>query len=122
MYDFSWSPAGEIFVAQEKDGMKTTWNWYLIEEQEPYLAAEGPKPTLGKVGKQLELKKTNKMAAEVVTYEFKKTCRIDAIDQYTRGVWDKFGRFFVIHGIKGPTFFDKEQRHIRFFSIFGETL
>ena len=84
VYDFVWSPAGEIFCTLEKDGpgtfAKSIWNWYLIEEQEPYLASEGPKPTLGKVGKQLELKKTNKMAAEVVTYEFKKTSRHEAVD------------------------------------------
>ena len=121
--DFCWSPAGDIFCTLEKDGAfataKSIWNWYLIEEQEPYLAAEGPKPTLGKAGKQLELKKTNKMAAEVVTFEFKKTARHEALDQQPTGTWDKFGRFFVSHGRKKPGLFDKELRNIKIYSMFG---
>jgi len=48
----AWSPAGEVFCTLEKDGAyataKSIWNWYLIEEQQAVLAAEGPKPTLGK--------------------------------------------------------------------------
>ena len=53
--DFSWSPAGDIFCTCEKDGAyvtaKSVWNWYFIEKQDAVLAAEGPKPTLGKAGK-----------------------------------------------------------------------
>lgn len=110
----------------EKDGpgvfAKSIWNWYLIEEQEPYLASEGPKPTLGKAGKMLELKKTNKMAAEVIGFEFKKTSRHDASDQNPCGVWDKFGRFFVAYGRKGAGLFDKELRSIKIYSMFGQPL
>lgn len=86
------------------------------------LAAEGPKPTLGKAGKQVELKKTNKMAAQVISFDFKKTARHEAVDVCTRGIWDKFGRFFVVHGKKGAGLFDKELRSIKFYSIFGEPL
>lgn len=125
--DFSWSPAGEVFCTLEKDGAyataKSIWNFYFIEEQEAVLAAEGPKEKLGKrTYKNLEANKTNKMAAEEVGYEFKKTARHEAIDVVTRGVWDKFGRFFVVHGKKGAGLFDKELRNIKIYSIFGEPL
>ena len=72
--------------------------------------------------KHMELNKTNKMAAEVVSYEFKKTARHEAVDVSTTGIWDKFGRFFVVHGRKGAGLFDKEQRSIRIYSMFGEPL
>ena len=126
VFDFSWSPAGEIFCTLEKDGnfasAKSVWNWYFLEEQQPVLAAEAPKPTLGKAGKQLELKKTNKMAAAASTWEFKKTARHEAMDSNPRGVWDKFGRFFVSHGQRGPGLFDKELRNIKIFSMLGTPL
>lgn len=87
------------------------------------LAAEGPKERLGKrTYKNLEANKTNKMAAEEVYYEFKKTARHEAVDVVTRGLWDKFGRFFVVHGKKGAGLFDKELRNIKIYSIFGEPL
>ena len=50
------------------------------------------------------------MAAEIVTFEFKKTARHEAVDQNPCGVWDKFGRFFVSYGAKGPGPIDKEHR------------
>ena len=87
------------------------------------LASEGPKPILGKsTSKALDLKKSNKMAAEEISYEFKKTGRHEALDQNPTGVWDKFGRFFVSHGRKGAGLFDKEQRNIKIYSLFGEPL
>lgn len=126
VYDFVWSPAGEIFCTLEKDGpgsfAKSIWNWYLIEEQEAYRAAEGPKPILTKHGKQTEMKKTNKMAAEIVTYEFKKTSRHEATEQNPCGTWDKFGRFFVAYGRKSAGLFDKELRNIKIYSMFGQPL
>lgn len=71
--------------------------------------------------KNQETKKTNKMAAEVVKYEFKKTARHEAVDSNPVGVWDKFGRFFVSYGRKAGLF-DKELRNIKIYSIFGEPL
>ena len=68
-----------------------------------------------------ETKKTNKMAAEVIKYEFKKTARHEAVDSNPTGVWDKFGRFFVSYGRK-VGMFDKELRNIKIYSIFGEPL
>ena len=62
------------------------------------------------------------MTAYEVSYEFKKTARHEAVDVVTRGVWDKFGRFFVVHGRKGAGLFDKELRNIKIYSIFGEPL
>jgi len=81
----SWSPAGDVFCTLEKDGpsvmAKNFWNFYLIEEQEPVLASEGPKIILGKkTYRDQETKKSNKMAAEEITFEFKKTARHEAID------------------------------------------
>ena len=83
--DFCWSPAGEIFCTLEKDGAfvsaKSIWNWYLIEEQAAVLASEGPKQIIGKnTTKNLEAKKTNKMAAEEISFDFKKTARHEATD------------------------------------------
>ena len=127
LVDFCWSPAGEVFVALEKDGpgvmAKQIWNFYLIEEQEAVLAAQGPQQILGKRSYiDKETKKSNKMAAEEVRFEFKKTGRHEAHDQRPNGVWDRFGRFFVSHGVRGPGLFDKEKRNIKIYSMFGEPL
>lgn len=62
------------------------------------------------------------MAAEHISFEFKKTARHEATDVSTRGIWDLFGRFFVVHGKKGAGLFDKELRNIKFYSIFGDPL
>ena len=87
------------------------------------MAAEDPKPILGKhTGKQLELKKTNKMAAEVVSFEFKKLSRHEALDKNPVGVWDKFGRFFVSYGRRDVGLFDKELRNIKIYSMMGDPL
>jgi len=55
-------------------------------------------------------------------YEFRKTARHEATDAKTVGVWDHFGRCFIIHGERGRGPFDKEKRSIRFYSIYGEPL
>ena len=62
------------------------------------------------------------MAAEEISFDFKKTARHEATDQNPQGIWEKFGRFFVVHGKKAPGLFDKELRSIRIYSMFGEPL
>ena len=62
------------------------------------------------------------LTAEEVKYEFRKTARYESIDQVTKPIWDEAGRLFVLQGEKKPSAFmwDKEARHIKIFSIFGE--
>ena len=87
------------------------------------LADQGPAVKIGKNStKNLEAKKTNKMAAEEISFEFKKTSRHEAPDSVSKGVWDKFGRFFVSYGVRKPGLFDKELRNIKFYSMFGDPL
>lgn len=66
---------------------------------------------------------TTQLNAMVDTFEFRKTARHEVPDQQTVGVWDHFGRIFVIHGEKKRgAYIDKEKRSIRFYSMFGEPL
>ena len=66
------------------------------------------------------------MKGKQEVYEFKKTARHDCVDSKTAGVWDEFGRYFVIYGVAKGGFAGfgkgKELRHIKFYSIFGEPL
>ena len=62
------------------------------------------------------------MAALEASWEFKKTARHEATDLHSTGTWDKFGRFFVVTGRKGPGLFDKELRSIKYYTMFGEPL
>ena len=81
----------------------------------------------GKGGKaqEAQFQKTNQMQANEEVYEFKKTARHEAVDARTNGLWDEFGRFFVVCGNnKGPGVYGKGKTptHIKIYSIFGEPL
>ena len=65
------------------------------------------------------------MQANEEVYEFKKTARHDTVDSRTNGLWDDFGRFFVVYGNnRGPGIYGKAKTptHIKIYSIFGEPL
>lgn len=62
------------------------------------------------------------MQAAEALFEFKKTNRNLAPDNNNRGIWDKYGRFFVSHGVRGGSYFDKDLRSIRIYSMFGDSL
>ena len=96
----------------------------MIQEIEPEIVQNNiAKPLIrGKGGKQLALSTSNQLQSEQARFEFRKTARQEAIDQKTAGVWDEFGRFLVVHGVKKPGPIDKERRHIRIYSIFGKPL
>jgi hypothetical protein len=64
---------------------------------------------------------TNMLKGDQVKYEFRKTARQETQESRTVGVWDAFGRFFTIYGVKG-TSFEKSLRNVRVFTIFGEPL
>ena len=65
------------------------------------------------------------LKGEQVKYEFRKTARQDTTESKTVGVWDEFGRFFTIYGVKGmmPSFGASDKfRNVRIYTIFGEPL
>ena len=64
----------------------------------------------------------NMLAATEAKWEFKKTARQETPDSYSCGIWDDFGRFFVLQGMKPPGPWDKGTRHIKIFNIFGEPM
>jgi len=64
------------------------------------------------------------LAAGEVKFDFRKTARHETSESLTTGVWDEFGRFFTIYGIKNPLSFGSSDklRNIRIYSIFGEPM
>lgn len=73
------------------------------------------------------MKKENLLKGNQIKYEFRKTARQETSERETVGVWDEFGRFFTIYGVKpsGPMMFGSSAekfRSVRLFTIFGEPL
>ena len=65
------------------------------------------------------------MEAKEEVFEFKKTARQESADAKTVGIWDEFGRFFVVYGLPSKGVIagkGKAQTHIKIYSIFGEPL
>ena len=128
--DFVWCPGGDIFAACEKDGpgmnAKSIWSFYLIEKKVEQTQKAKPIKQIirGKGGKHSEVafSKINQMEAKEDVYEFKKTARHDAADAKTVGIWDEFGRFFVVYGVNKGFTRGKEMKSIKIYSIFGEPL
>jgi hypothetical protein len=131
--NFEWSPAGDVFAAAEKDGpgmyAKTIWSFYLIDQRME--TEKKPKKiqqiVRGKGGKHQDavFSKTGLMESKDEIYEYKKTARQEAVDSATKGIWDEYGRFFVVHGVRdGPQRFGKakDKFSVKIYSIFGEPL
>lgn len=126
----SWSPAGDIFAVQEKEGIMTStkhiWSFYMI------LQSEGLQETGGGALKSREgikaskaaaiVSKTNLMAAADVHFEFRKIARHEMTESLTDATWDPMGRYMCIYGIKRPGPLDREKRSIRIYSVLGELL
>lgn len=74
------------------------------------------------------MKKENILKGNLIRYEFRKTARQETNDRETVGVWDEFGRFFTIYGVKtssGPMMFGSSAdkvRSLRIYTIFGEPM
>lgn len=64
------------------------------------------------------------MEAKEEVFEFKKTARQESVDAKTVGIWDEFGRFFVVYGLPSKVIAGKGKAptHIKIYSIFGEPL
>lgn len=122
-----WSPCGDVFALQERDGpstaAKTVWCFYFIEQlAEQSVEADEIKPIIrGKGGKQLAMQTKNILKGDQVRYEFRKTARQESMEAKTVGIWDELGRFFAIYGVKSGGTADKF-KNIRIFNIFGEPL
>ena len=93
---FSWSPAGEMFLLQEKEGLMTAtkhiWSFYMIIQsdalQETGGAANKSRQGIKATKATAFMAKQNTMSAADITYEFRKTARHEMQEAQTEASWD----------------------------------